>query len=1260
MGDASQMPSLVGMGNPLLDISVNTDSAILDRYKLESNNAILADDSHLPLYPEITKMPGVEYIAGGATQNSLRVAQWMLGGRGDAAFIGCVGRDHYADIMQKNCQHDGVITRYLVDESTPTGTCAVLVTHEGQRRSLVANLSAAIKYDHSHIIEPDNWRLIEHARIVYSAGFFVAVSPKAIEMVSSKCIETGALYCMNVAAPYIVEVPDFKKVVFETLPKVDILFGNEVEAKALAKALEWDDSMSIPEIAVKLAEMPMAEGKKRGRKVVITQGPLETYIANTGRPVAAYDIISIPDHDIVDTNAAGDAYVGGFLAGLLKNCDDQMCAAAGAYAAWEVIKQSGCKFPEACAFKFAVDSTTTIPPGEGAVSLVAITVLLGLAVLLEKYVYDHFYKKIAPYKTGDMRRKMVPAKFNAHPHALQGLLPDVGPDSPFKGDAGLFPLKSTGDKIFWETFVPTDVDEPKGVIVLCHGYADHSGFHMFNDARMFCEKEKYACVLFDQISSGRSDGLQAYIDDWFKYCQLAKEFIDEFILGQFVPSLADRSVHLPFYGYGHSMGGCLVTSLSILHPTLFDGLIMQSPMLKIPQSMHPSWIVEELLRGLAKLFPKAPVVPTKNLGAIMYHHKDAHHYSAKYNILAYRGRPRLCTALSLLQGQDFVSGNFKSVTTPFIICHGAADEITDPQADVELYNESPAKSESRVCLYPGLRHYITGMQEPEESQKVFDDMFEWIENRTVEVDKEYKQMPTETDDHAIEGETVTERPSLPKEMDAFYWTGFGGPEVCKNYILYRPTRDVCWLTTDAPAAILCTVASANQHVCLCRVQVHYASLNPADYQQRNGEAKHLLKYNFPKVFGFDFSGDVVQVGSEVKDFKIGEAVFGMVSGVRTGTTAEYVLVDDYVCALKPSEIPHHLAAAVPLVGITAEKALNKCNINEMHQVLVTGGSGGVGSIAIQLCKAEFGIKWVATTSSEQNRGLVESFGADEVFDYKCNNRRWAEQFDSGTWRHAYDVVFDTQGDYKQAVLLLGDSTDGESPEDAGGMVSIVDGPSAEAALEWLKESHTEPKHSYIKSFLENFSWIWDAATGVRSMRKKAKGKYWTVIGTGDGDACRRLATMLESKSIVPHIDGVYPLSQAKDALAKVESGRTKGKVLVEDVFLCPPYGFSSTELQVIADPKESFVEVDDSMEAVEGSSEQPMPSSPSEEGVEVAREAADEAEKSAEEAEGESKDAENAAERGLKDASKGAAEAEKAVSEAMDAEEEVEKKEDNC
>ncbi|EEQ99906.1 alcohol dehydrogenase, putative, partial [Perkinsus marinus ATCC 50983] len=103
--------------------------------------------------------------------------------------------------------------------------------------------------------------------------------------------------------------------------------------------------------------------------------------------------------------------------------------------------------------------------------------------------------------------------------------------------------------------------------------------------------------------------------------------------------------------------------------------------------------------------------------------------------------------------------------------------------------------------------------------------------------------------NVIEGESVTDRPALPREMEAFYYTGFGGPEVCEVGKLPLPGP-------PGPHQLL--------------VKVHYASLNPADYQQRNGETKHLLKHKFPKVFGFDFSGDVMEIGDEVKDFKIGE------------------------------------------------------------------------------------------------------------------------------------------------------------------------------------------------------------------------------------------------------------------------------------------------------------------------------------------------------------------------------------------------------
>merc|ERR1712193_497112 len=111
------------MGNPLLDISDVVTVDTLKKYGLKANDAILAEEKHLPLYKELAAQPNVKYVAGGATQNSIRVAQWMLQEQGATAYMGCVGKDDFAAKMKACCEKDGVRTAYMEDASTPTGSC---------------------------------------------------------------------------------------------------------------------------------------------------------------------------------------------------------------------------------------------------------------------------------------------------------------------------------------------------------------------------------------------------------------------------------------------------------------------------------------------------------------------------------------------------------------------------------------------------------------------------------------------------------------------------------------------------------------------------------------------------------------------------------------------------------------------------------------------------------------------------------------------------------------------------------------------------------------------------------------------------------------------------------------------------------------------------------------------------------------------------------------------------------------------------------
>ena len=177
------------MGNPLLDISAVVPQEFLDKYGVKLNDAILAEDKHAPMYEDMTKQFEVEYIAGGATQNSIRVAQWMLQVPFATAYMGCVGKDGFADEMKKACLADGVNANYMVDDTTPTGTCGVLVN--GGERSLVAALNAANNYKIDHLSKPENWKLVEDARFYYSAGFFLTVSPDSMLKVAKHSAEEG-------------------------------------------------------------------------------------------------------------------------------------------------------------------------------------------------------------------------------------------------------------------------------------------------------------------------------------------------------------------------------------------------------------------------------------------------------------------------------------------------------------------------------------------------------------------------------------------------------------------------------------------------------------------------------------------------------------------------------------------------------------------------------------------------------------------------------------------------------------------------------------------------------------------------------------------------------------------------------------------------------------------------------------------------------------------------------------------------------------
>uniref|UniRef100_A0A6B2L8P5 Adenosine kinase n=1 Tax=Arcella intermedia TaxID=1963864 RepID=A0A6B2L8P5_9EUKA len=334
---------LLGIGNPLLDISVHVEKSYLDKYGKKVGDASLASESDLPMYKEIAENPDVLYIAGGSTQNTIRGAQWIVGQTGVTHYIGSVGADDNAQKLREAAKGDGVTTHYYVSEKSRTGCCAVLIVN--QERSLVADLAAANDYQHSHYETEEIQNLIKSVDIFYSAGFFLTVSPNTVVEIGKYCAESNKILAWGVAAPFIVEF--FWEKVQNVLPYVDYLIANETEAAALLAKLNIDGT-DMSKAMKQVSELPKVNSK-RTRTVIFTQGSQPVIAYHEGK-FLSIEPPKLSKEEIVDTNGAGDAFLGGFLAGLMLDKPFEESVRAAMFTARYILQVSGTQYNKKCDF----------------------------------------------------------------------------------------------------------------------------------------------------------------------------------------------------------------------------------------------------------------------------------------------------------------------------------------------------------------------------------------------------------------------------------------------------------------------------------------------------------------------------------------------------------------------------------------------------------------------------------------------------------------------------------------------------------------------------------------------------------------------------------------------------------------------------------------------------------------------------------------------------------------------------------------------
>lgn len=300
------------------------------------------------------------------------------------------------------------------------------------------------------------------------------------------------------------------------------------------------------------------------------------------------------------------------------------------------------------------------------------------------------------------------------------------------------------------------------------------------------------------------------------------------------------------------------------------------------------------------------------------------------------------------------------------------------------------------------------------------------------------------------------------------------------------------------------------------VEVHAAGVNLLDSKIRIGEFKLILPYRPPFILGHDVAGIVVRVGSKVRTFKAGDEVYARPRDGRIGAFAEYIAINEDDVALKPGNLSMEEAASIPLVGLTAWQALvGRPDLKKGQKVFIQAGSGGVGTIAIQLAK-HLGAT-VATTASAASADLVKSLGADVVVDYRKED---FEHVLSG-----YDAVLNSQD-----AATLQKSLNVLKP---GGKLISISGP---PDPEFAREKGLNPVLRLVLRILS------------REIRAKARRRgvgYSFLFMRAHGDQLRELAALIESGTIRPVVDRVFPFDATNEALAYVETGRAKGKVVIK-------------------------------------------------------------------------------------------------------------------
>lgn len=297
------------------------------------------------------------------------------------------------------------------------------------------------------------------------------------------------------------------------------------------------------------------------------------------------------------------------------------------------------------------------------------------------------------------------------------------------------------------------------------------------------------------------------------------------------------------------------------------------------------------------------------------------------------------------------------------------------------------------------------------------------------------------------------------------------------------------------------------------VQVKAAGVNPLDMLILRGSIKLIVDYEFPLTMGNELSGVVEAVGKHVTKFKVGDSVYTRLPEQRIGAFAEYAVVHENYVANMPGHLDYTEAAAVPLASLTAYQVLKeKLDAKPGEKIFISGGTGGLGAMAVPLAK-HFGL-YVITNGGEAGRQRMLNLGADEFLDYKIE--------DFSNHLSDIDYMLDTTKEIEKGLSIL---------KSGGKLVSLVGTPNKRFAVE--REFPTAKRLMFAA-----------AGSSLDRMAQKQNKEYHFLFMRADGEQLEEITKTSETKNIKPSIDSTFDFKDISGALAKVDTGHSKGKVVL--------------------------------------------------------------------------------------------------------------------